>query len=175
MLFQLGIELFQVRMLPGVAAHCQERAQLVQQGDRDGDPQQRPDEPLGQQAVKLEEQTVAPQDRRRAQRAPEQRVLQADVAIHVEALAGVVPPAAAIHPLQQFGRQPLHHGGINGAAQKQQQRAGAVCKGNRQQHRRKAVDKAERAGRHASVGKAAALYRCHHRLAYPAQKRIDQI
>ena len=143
--------------------------------------------PLGQQAVKLEEQTVAPQDRRRAQRAPEQRVLQADVAIHVEALAGVVPPAAAVHPLEPFGlhardpppqllaRQPLHHGGVNGAAQKQQQRAGAVCKRNRQQHRRKAVDKAERAGRHASVGKAAALYRCHHRLAYPAQERIDQI
>jgi ATP-dependent Clp protease protease subunit len=81
-----------------------------------------------------------------------------------------------VHPLEQLGRHPLHHGGVGRTAEEEGHRRRAqVGKAHRHQHSRRAVDEAERAGRHAAVDESAALDGRHHRLGYPAEERVDQI
>ena len=95
--------------------------------------------------------------------------MQADIAVQIELFIGVVPPAAVVDPFQQFGGQPLHHRGIDHAAEEQCRQAGAlVVQADGDEHPCRAVHKAEGAGGYAAVGEPAALCSCNNGLAYPA-------
>ena len=123
-----------------------------------------------------QQQVVAPADAHRAQHTPQHRILEADVAVKVELFAGVVPPAAVVHPLQKFRRDPLHHRRDEETAREQRQPIGAqVGQTHRQQDPCRAIDEAERTGRHAAVGELAALNGGHDRLPHPAEERVNQI
>lgn len=120
-------------------------AQLVEDGQRHRRPDADMQQPARQQGAEPQQQDVAPQHACHAQQAPEHRVLQADVAVQIELFIRVVPPAAAVHPLEQLGRHPLHHGGVGRTAEEEGHRRRAqVGKAHRHQHSRRAVDEAER-------------------------------
>ena len=149
---------------------------LVKDGQRHADPHHSVEQQRRQVGAEPEQQVVAPADCRHAQQTPQQGVLQADIAVQIELFIGVVPPAAVVDPFQQLGGQPLHHRGIDHAAEKQCRQAGAlVVQTDGDEHSCRAVHKAEGAGGHAAVGEPAALCGCNNGLAYPAQKGIYQI
>ena len=113
---------------------------------------------------------------RRAQHAPQQRILQADIAVQVELFAGVIPPFAIVQPLQQLCREPLHHGSRKHTGHKQHHRLCAhICKAYCHQDGRGAIHKAERPRRHAAVCKPLAPEGSHNGLPYPPKEGIDQI
>ena len=81
-----------------------------------------------------------------------------------------------MQPFQQLCGQPFHNGGAEHTGKEQIHRLGAqVGIACRQQHRRGAVDKAERAGGRTAVGKALALDGGDDRLTHPAQEGIYQV
>ena len=133
-------------------------------------------QPVRHKGAQTQQQPVAPKHGHHAQRAPQHRVLQADVAIQVELFIGVIPPFAIVQPLQQLCREPLHHGSRKHTGHKQHHRLCAhICKAHCHQDGRGAVHKAERPRRHAAVCKPLAPEGSHHGLPYPPKEGIDQI
>ena len=166
---QLPIQLLKPWVAVCIPADHHHGRDLVKDGQRHADPYHSVEQQRRQVAAEPEQQVVAPADCRHAQQTPQQGVLQADIAVQIELFIGVVPPAAVVDPFQQFGGQPLHHRGIDHAAEEQCRQAGAlVVQADGDEHPCRAVHKAEGAGSHAAVGEPAALCGCNNGLAYPA-------
>ena len=133
-------------------------------------------QPVRHKSTQPQQQPVAPQHSHHAQRTPQHRVLQADVAVQVEFFIRVVPPFAVVQPLQQFCREPLHHCSREHTGYKQRHGLCThICKAYCHQDGRGAVDKAERPRRHTAVCKPLAPEGGHHGLPYPPKEGIDQI
>ena len=62
--------------------------------------------------------------------------LQADVAVQVELFIGIIPPAAVVHPFQQFRRDPLDHGRDQKTAREQREPVVAQVGQTHGQHNR---------------------------------------
>ena len=173
---QFLVQLFQHRVLRRIPPHQNRRAQLVQRRDAQRSPHQRMQQPVRHKGAQTQQQPVAPKHGHHAQRAPQHRVLQADVAIQVELFIGVIPPFAIVQPLQQLCREPLHHGSRKHTGHKQHHRLCAhICKAYCHQDGRGAIHKAERPRRHAAVCKPLAPEGSHNGLPYPPKEGIDQI
>ena len=163
-------------MLRCVAIHQNGGADLIQRRHRQRHPDHRVQQPCRNVHTQPGDQIIAPQHADRAQQPPQNRVLQADIAVQIEFFAGVIPPFAVVQAFQQLCGEPFHHCSIGHTGEKQVYRLGAqVAVAHRQKHGRSAVDKAERSCRRTAVGKALAFDGGSHRLAYPAQKGIDQV
>ena len=119
--------------------------------------QQYPDDHMtgqgGQQVEDLQQQRRQPFDGHQAQRAPEYRGRQADVAVQVEFTVGVIPPAGVAEPFQDVPADPFHRRGNNGAEQEEEEPAGGgqFVEAHGDDAARHAVDQAQRAAQHAAV------------------------
>ena len=165
------VQLFQHRVFGRIAPHQHGRTDLVQRCHDDRRPHQRVQQPARDDLAQPQQQAIEPQHAGSAQHAPQQRILQADIAVQVEALTGVVPPFAAVQPFQQLSRQPLHDRGGQRTGKEEEHRVAAqVREAHGQQYRRGAVHKAEGPGCCAAVGKMLAPHRSYYRLPYPARK-----
>jgi len=165
----LPIQLLEPWVAVRIPADRHHGRDLVKDGQRHANPYHSVEQQRRQVGAEPEQQVVAPADCRHAQQTPQQGVLQADIAVQIELFIGVVPPAAVVDPFQQFGGQPLHHRGIDHAAEEQCRQAGAlVVQADGDEHPCRAVHKAEGAGGYAAVGEPAALCSCNNGLAYPA-------
>ena len=170
------VQLFQHRVFGRIVPHQHGRTDLVQRCHDDRRPHQRVQQPARDGLAQPQQQAIEPQHAGSAQHAPQQRILQADIAVQVEALTGVVPPFAAVQPFQQLSRQPLHDRGGQRTGKEEVHRVAAqVREAHGQQYRRGAVHKAEGPGCCAAVGKMLAPHRSYYRLPYPARKRVDQV
>ena len=175
-LFQLLVQLFQHRVLRRIPSHQHRRAQLIQRRNAKRDPYQRMQQPVRHKSTQPQQQPVAPQHSHHAQRTPQYRILQADVAVQVELFIRIVPPFTVVQPLQKLCREPLHHGSREHTGHKQRHGLCThICKAYCHQDGRGAVDKAERPRRHTAVCKPLAPESGYHGLPYPPKEGIDQI
>ena len=129
----------------------------------------------GNDAEQRQQQWVAPMDGDDAQRAPQQRGPQADVAVQVEPFIAVIPPAGTADPFQQVSGHPFQHGGIDSTEPEQENPALLqFAQSEADGQTAHAVQDAQRPVEHAPVLVAALAHGGGDHLAQPAQEGVGK-
>ncbi len=143
------------------------------------DSRKRPDnyfsQNAGQDMINIQYPFIQILNAQKAQKSPEDGILQADISGKIPLLSGIIPPLFLFHLLQKLSGKPFHGSCNYPAAQKQEKRFPAeVLQEHSEDYCGKSVDKAKWPGGKSPVSEFSNFYGGCHGFRYPCEKSVGK-